>query len=125
VKVLLSAVVTPHSDPNLQPDDSPMGFRLTRTYRWLAAPASLCKLSYPIRGDVKIDRPMCAYFWVRRSSSWLMLNSRWVNRRSLRTLGMELAERDVNRPLVLIQLPEAIQGKVDTLTDTDSGGADE
>lgn len=41
------------------------------------------------------------------------------------TLGVELAERDVKRPLVLIELPEAIQGKVDTLTDTDSGGADE
>jgi hypothetical protein len=41
------------------------------------------------------------------------------------TLGMEFAERDMKRPLVLIQLPEAIQRKVDTLTDTDSGGADE
>jgi hypothetical protein len=38
---------------------------------------------------------------------------------------VELAERNMKRPLVLVQLAKAVEGKIDTLADADSGSADE
>ena len=35
------------------------------------------------------------------------------------------AERDVQRPLVVVQRPETVQGKMDAFSETDSGGTDE
>jgi hypothetical protein len=39
--------------------------------------------------------------------------------------GIQLPERDVKRPLRGADLAQAIQGKIDSLADANSGGADE
>src|SRR5229473_3025120 len=46
-----------------------------------------------------------------------------VNRHE--AFGVELAERDMKCPQFFPHLPQAIQRKIDTLADADSGGADE
>ncbi len=40
-------------------------------------------------------------------------------------LGVQLAQRDMQRPLVRPDLPETVQGEIDTFADADSGGAGE
>jgi len=40
-------------------------------------------------------------------------------------LGMELAHGNMKRPLILMDLPQTIHGKIDTLADADSGETDE
>jgi hypothetical protein len=39
--------------------------------------------------------------------------------------GMELAQWNMKRPLILTDLPQASEGKINTLADAHSGGADE
>ena len=41
------------------------------------------------------------------------------------TFGLELAERDLQGPLVHTDLPQTVQREIDTLADADSGGASE